>query len=281
MNLRFAMAMLLIGGPAAADPSTTVSADMHLGLAAAPFDVMGLPDAKGQALSVGLGGTWTVTPWLALDLRVPFAVASVAEPAGSYVDTTAFGNPQLGAIVPLMERVAAGVRLGIPLASHDDHLLANRALAIANGIDGLAHPELFAPGVVALTPFAAARWSSSPWSLVLEARIPILLRVHDADMPDAQTQTHSLGLAAVIAADLRRQLSQRLALALAPQLAIDVRPIAAHVRDVSRIQDLERASLSIAIGHRSQLAIDVQGSLAGELGGSTIALGARYELSLR
>jgi hypothetical protein len=257
-----------------AEPQVTVEADAHFGLAQAPFDAPGLPDAKGQALSFAAGGAWDITPALALDLRVPFVIASVAQPAGSYVDTAALGNPQLGVTARLSPNLAVGIRAGIPLASHDAQLLANRGLAIANGLDGLAHPEMFTPGVAALTPFATARGSSGPWSAAIEARFPILLRVQDADMETAQPR--SIGLAAVLAAELRRQLSHRLALAFAPALAIDVRPVTAHVRDGSRFQDLERASLDIAVGARSQISVDVQAALFGDEALATIAIGARY-----
>jgi len=277
--------------PATADPlgDTSVTAEAHFGLATVPFDVMALPEAKGQALVLVLGGAWSVAPSLALEVRSPLVAASVAQPAGSYVDAAAFGNPQLGAAMMLSRRpvgtgdltILGGAAVGLPLGGHDEQLLANRALAIANGIDGLAHPDLFTPGVGALTPRADVRWASSTWSAALEARLPLLVRVSDAGLAGPQAETHAFGLAAVLAGDVRHQLTRRLALAVAPQLAIDARPIAAHPRDVSRLQDLERASLYIAIGRRTHLAVDVQGAIGGELGGSMVALGLRCGIDLR
>jgi len=255
----------------------------RFGLATAPFDVMALPEARGQAFVIVADGRIAVAPRIAIELRAPLVLASVAQPAGSYVDAATSGNPQLRAIYQLADRrgpeselaVIGGLDLGAPLAGHDATLLANRALAIASAIDGFAHPELFAPGSVPITPFASARWTAGPWTLAAAARLPVLVRISDADLPGAAATPRRIGFSGVALGEARRELSRRLALALAPQLAIEVAPGADHVRAVPRLQDLERVSLHVRLGARARLIVDLQTAVGGALGGSTFGGGVR------
>lgn len=283
--IRAAAGILVLGVAvrAAADPAfDQLEARAIFGLATAPFDAMALPEARGQALVFVLDGQIAASRRIAIDLRVPLVLASVAQPAGSYVDSRASGNPQLGARYEILDRrgpdtelvLAGGLELGAPLAGHDAALMANRALAIANGIEGLAHPELFTPGRAPITPFASGRWIAGAWTLSAAVRLPLLVRTSDADL-SSMARPRSIGLAGVMLGEARRELSRRLAVALAPQLAVDVVASTAHVRPVSRLQDLERLSLVIRLGARAHLIVDLQTALGGALGGSTFAGGVR------
>jgi hypothetical protein len=171
--------------------------------------------------------------------------------------------------------ISAGAHLGVPLATHDAALLSNRALAIANGVDGLARPELFTPGTLPITSFANLRWASEPWRLEVEARLPLLVRTADADLPASTASPHAVGVAGVLVVGGWRRISRRLALAPTAQLFIDAVPGAEHVRSVSRVQDLELMSLHVAIGARATLIVDLQTAFGGELGGSMFGLGLR------
>jgi len=159
--------------------------------------------------------------------------------------------------------------------------MSNRVLAIADGIEGRGHPEWFTPGVVPITLSTAVRWASAPWSLETELRLPLLLRVSDADLPSSSTNPQSLGVATVVGLEARYRLSRRLSLAAATQLFFDLVPAVEHVRDLSRVQDLERLSLHIHFGSLAALVVDLKTAIGGELAGSTFAFGLRAGLNLR
>jgi hypothetical protein len=274
--------------PLEADSANAIQANVHFGLATAPFDVMPLPEAKGQAVTFLASGRYLLRPEVAIEIRVPIVLASLAQPAGSYVDRAAIGNPQLGASYRWRLRrladeelaASAGVDLGVPIATHDGALLSNRALAIANGVDGLARPELYTPGTLPITCFAEVRWVWRPWQLGVAARVPLLVRTSDADLPSSMARTRAVGVGGVLAVEGWRRMSRRLALASTAQLFVDGVPSAEHVRAVSRVQDLERVSLHIAIGARATLVVDVQTAFGGALGGSMLGVGLRSVVEL-
>jgi len=275
--------------PHLAPRSGQIEVQARFGVSTAPFDVTSLPEAKGQAFVFLAGGRYALSRPLSLELHVPLVLGSVAQPAGSYVDAAALGNPVLGARYRFVERrsgastlaLSGALELGAPLASHGENLMPNRLLAIADGIEGRGHPEWFTPGVVPLTPSTAFRWASAPWSLETELRLPLLVRVSDADLPSSSTNTQSLGVGAVVGLEARYRLSRRLSLASAAQLFFDLVPAVEHVRDLSRVQDFERLSLHIHFGPLAALVVDLQTAIGGELGGSTVAGGLRAGLNLR
>jgi hypothetical protein len=260
-----------------------IEARAHFGVATAPFDVSTLAQAKGQAFVFLAAGRYALSNPLSLELQTPLALGSVAQPAGSYVDAAALGNPQLGLRYQFLERragdsalaLAGAVVVGAPLASHAEDLMPNRLLAIADGIEGRMHPEWFTPGVVPVTLSSALRWASAPWSLETELRLPWLVRVSEADLPRPTSNTRSAGLAAIAGLEARYRLSHRLSLATGAQFFFDLVPPVVHARDVSPVQDLERLSLYVHFASTGVLAVDLQTALAGELGGSMVAGGIR------
>ena len=266
-----------------------VEARAHLGVATAPFDVSTLPEAKGQAAVFLLGTRTLLFAPLSLELRLPFVLGSVAQPAGSYLDAAAIGAPQLGARYRLLERRSAAsiltfsgaLALGAPLASHAEDLVPNRLLAVADGIEGRGNPEWFTPGVVPVTPSSAFSWAAGRVILTAELRMPLFVRVSDADLPSAMADTRSLGFATVLAGEARYRLSRRLSLASAAHLFVDVVSPVAHVRDVSPVQDFERVSLHVHFGSVATLSVDVQTAIGGELGGSMVAGGLRGTVNIR
>lgn len=271
-----------VADPLVATTSTredVVAAEAQLGLATAPFDAMAFGEAKGQAFVITLDGSHALGSNAAIGIRAPFVIASVAQPAGSYVDDATLANPQLrGAYRWLTSgmTIVGGLDIAAPLAGHGATLMQNRALAIANAVEGLGYPDLFTPGVVSLTPFASVQWRSLPWSIDGMARLPLLVRVAEANMP----RTNDVGLAGVLDLEGRRQMTRRLALAAAIRLTVDVRPVVDHARSLSRVQDLERLGLGIRINGRAVLNIELQSALGGELAGSMFGLGVRSVVTL-
>src|SRR6187397_1097147 len=161
------------GEPALASGATELEARAHFGVATAPFDVPALEEAKGQAFVFAAGASYGLSDPLSLELQVPLALGSVAQPAGSYVDAAAAGNPVLGARYRFIERGSARsvlrlfsmLEIGAPLASHAPDLMPNRLLAIADGVGGRGNPEWFTPGVLPITASSALAWSAAPWTL--------------------------------------------------------------------------------------------------------------------
>jgi hypothetical protein len=274
--------------PDLAPRGAQIEAQAHLGVATSPFDVAALREAKGQALVLLATGRYALSASFSLELRAPLVFGSVAQPAGSYVDAAALGNPQIGARYRLTERrsdeaaltLSGAVELGAPLAGHDEMLKANRLLAIADGIEGRGHPEWFVPGVAPLTGSSALRWAKAPFSLEAELRVPLLVRISEANLPSSTASPQKLGFAAVVGVEARYHLSQRLSLASAAHLFLDLVPAVEHVRDVARVQDFERLSLHVHLGALA-LAVDLQTAVGGELGGSTVAGGLRAAANLR
>lgn len=274
------------------DPSahgSQIETQAHFGVATTPFDVSALHQAKGQAFAFLAAARSALSEPLQLQLRVPFVLGSVAQPAGSYVDASALGNPQLGAQYRFFERKTNGsvltllgsVAVGLPLASHDQNLMPNRLLAIADAIVGRGHPEWFTPGVAPITASSALRWAPAPWFLEAELRLPLLVRVSDADLPSASSSTNPIGFASVAQVEARWRMSQRLSLASAAQLFFDFAPAVEHVASISRVQDFERLSLFIHFGSSAALVVDVQSAIGGELGGSTVAGGLRAAVNIQ
>lgn len=292
-----ALALVLAARSAFAEPAIDprlasgggqIEAQAHFGVATAPFEVSTLPEAKGQAFVLVGSGRYAFSKAFSLELRAPLVLGSVAQPAGSYLDAWALGNPQLGARYGLMERrsgeslltLAGAVEVGAPLASHAEDLMPNRLLAIADGIEGRGHPEWFTPGVTPITVSGALRWTSPPWSLETELRLPLFVRVSEADLPSATTSTNGFGFATIAGVEARYRLSQRLSLATAAHLFFDVVPPAGRLRGVSPVQDFERFSLHVHFGSTGTLVVDLQTAIAGELGGSMVAGGLRGAVNL-
>jgi hypothetical protein len=266
--------------------TTMLAARAQLGLATAPFAVRALPEAKGQALTFLVDGERHLIGNLWLGLRLPLVVASIEQPAGSYVDATAWGNPSLRVtrhsdarrLGPFSILVDIGGEVAAPLARHSRSLLPNRALAIANGIEGQTEPGLFTPGVLPATGFAQVTFVSTRWCASSTVSLPLLMRVSDADLPAGDSQTRSLGFTPVLAIQGAGLLVRSFGVALVAAVAFDLRPPVVEVRAVPLAQLLVRASPFFRLGREALLLVDLQAPLGGALGGTAAALGLRVRL---
>lgn len=260
-----------------------LSALAHFGVATTPFEVSSLSQAKGQAFVFHAAARYGLSEPLSIELGVPWVLGSVAQPAGSYVDAAALGNAELGASYRLtlhrdgasLVTVTTSLNVGAPLASHAPDLMPNRVLAIADGIEGRGSPQWFTPGALPVTPAATVQWLSRPWSFEGSLRLPVLIRVSEADLPASTTDTHAMAFATVAAGEARYRLSRRLSLALREQLFFDIAPFSSHTRDISPVQDFERLSLLVHLGAPSVLIVDLQTAIVDELGGTMVAGGLR------
>jgi hypothetical protein len=208
---RCALALAAVAGSAAsaaAEPAVVkASVELRVGAAAAPFYVDALPETSSeftQARSMIFAGSYRVARSLWVGGRLPAAPSTVRQPAGSYSDEKAFGNPEASAEW-LTPPVALGARalvhlavagaIGLPLAGHgtESSLLENRVVALSSALDDWRNPQLYEPGVVPLTAAARARIEPTPWGGELAVELPIMVRVGEASLPD-EADTHPIGL---------------------------------------------------------------------------------------
>lgn len=276
----------LLSLPAPSAELVTVEGRAHFGIASAPFDVRTLSKAEGQALSFSSDAwyQWCDETWIGL--RLPLVLGSVRQPAGSYLDEAAWGNPELriakrfslSSRAHETLRLTLGAGIGIPLAEHAPSLLPNRVLAIAHASEGWTEPESLTPGALPFSPFAQFDYTSGSFRALGELKLPLLVRVSKADLPDTESTTHFLALLPVLQLEGRYAFSRRFGIALASSTAWDALPLTAHVRHVPPVQLALRTGPYFELGERGALFIDVQAPLGGALGGSTIAFGLHASL---
>jgi hypothetical protein len=253
------------------------------GIAGAPFEVRTLPEAKGQAFSFVSDAWYQLRAEWWLGLRLPFVAASVRQPAGSYLDESAWGNPELRVAqrLTLVQQLdltlwlTMGGGVGLPLAEHEPSLMPNRALAIANATQGFAERELFTPGMLPVAPFAELECGSGAFRALAMLKVPALFRVSDADLPATESNPHRFALTPVLTFEARYVFTRHFGVALASQATLEAIPPSEPVRRVSLLQVMLRGSSFFELGQRGALFVDLQAPIAGALGGSTLALGVR------
>jgi len=270
--------------------SPTIQSELlaHFGVTSAPFEVPALHEAKGQAFVLLGRAVYQPSQNWEWQIQVPWVFGSVAQPAGSYVDASAMGNPQVGIrwwrpTKPLRRpsfAYSAGMELGPPLASAADDLMPNRLLAIADGIEGRRHPELFTPGALSFTPSVTLDLAGARFAVAAELRLPVLVRVSESHLSSHGATTHAIGLASSFGLEVRYQLSPRLLLAAASFFSLDLAPLTGRPPGTSRLQDMERLSLHVHVGARANLVVDLQAPLGGDLQGNTVAAGLGLALDL-
>lgn len=260
----------------ASSPRSEVGVRAHIGVATTPFYVPELPNAKGHVVVLVPHARYSLDNGLRLGLAVPTALGSVAQPAGSFVDASALGNPTLELLHawPLAYRpltLGLGFALGAPLATSGNDLMPNRLLAIADGLEGRTRPEWFTPGVLPLVPSLQMRADTGAWQFDFELRTPVLVRVSDASTSHADKR--ALGLAAVVAGRARVDLSDTFSVSGSVQLFVDLVPVARPVASVSPWQDFEQLGLDVHLTANTTLSIELQTAAGGELGGTMIGGG--------
>lgn len=127
---------------------------------------LGLTSGLGQAVVIDPAvhyGSGDIT----VGVDLPIVIASVRQPAGSYLDDTTHGNPVLAVEWRAIDRLTVGLSLAPPLAG-DGHL-SSAALVTANSISGYARPEAFTRAF-AITPRAS--YTYEPFTL--GAALPVV-----------------------------------------------------------------------------------------------------------
>ena len=184
----------------------------RIGEVTTPFYTTAFPQASardGQATTTVIAGHLQLAPALWIGVRVPIAATRVEQPAGAHLDEAAWGNPELygehhtafGSPDRVHLRSTARLALGLPVAEHGpaSSLMENRALAIADALEGWAERELFTPGVLPVTASGRLDLVRSPWVFSAGAKLPLLVRVSEADLSEEST-TRALGFAPLVEA---------------------------------------------------------------------------------
>ena len=198
-----------LAGASSADAEPTVRGEVHtrVGRAVAPFYLDSIPQVESeftQAVSFILAVQVAVRRRTAVGLRLPAAPSLVAQPAGSYLDDKAFGNPELFAEHRLdvlvrdrwsLQPTVRGA-IGIPVAGSgpSETLTKNRVIAISAAMEGWREQELYVPGVLPLTASAALVAKRDHFRGTVAVEIPLLLRVRDAGI-DSRVDTRAVSLA--------------------------------------------------------------------------------------
>jgi hypothetical protein len=216
----------------------------------------------GQALTSVTSGTLWFANAVSLTLSVPLVAASVEQPAGSYVDTMAIGNPELRAAMRILRRsvrattlqLDAGLALGAPLASHDpSSLLPDRALAIADAIEGNGAPALLTSGVVPVTPVAGLVLAWRGVSTQADVELPVLV---SRDHLSARAVIH-LGATVAVSQRWSGSASIQAVLARSSELLVRVGPV-------------------LQLSRFGRLGLQLQAPVAGSLAGSTLGIGLQW-----
>ena len=188
--------------PMAAQLGTRAELSSFLGVASSPFFVPEFPEVSGQVVLLRPAVAQRIASSLWVRLAVPLALTSIRQPAGSYVDEAAWGNPALGVeyawSAPIAPRVGwlsvVRATLGLPLAEQGPRAsqMANRALALADALQALREPALYAPGAASLTLEYRADFAVNGWRFGPVLSVPLLMRVGEAELPSEQTRAVGL-----------------------------------------------------------------------------------------
>jgi len=273
-------------GLAGDDERAVVHERVRFGVASAPFEARSLSEAKGHALSFVTDGWLRLTPRGWIGLRIPVVAGSVAQPAGSFIDEAAWGNPELrGATrIVLVEnddlslRLTLGGGIGVPVAEHASTLLPNRALAIANALEGLAEPELFRPGRLPLTPFGGIDFVSGRFRALGVLKVPVLARVSEADLPANESASRVIAIAVVLQVEGRYSITRSFGIAFSPQLFVDAVPPTRSAGNPPRAQLSLLAGAFWQVARWGSFGIELRAPVGGALGGSTVSGGLRLSI---
>lgn len=270
-----------------------VSVKLRTGGARAPFYTAALSEVTSEfsrAQAVLFGGFVRLNGPLELGIRVPLAQSAVLLPGASYVEDVSLGNIELYFEDQRFSRQLPRARLnlalrfgaGLPLAGHGPStaLIKNRVVALSNALDGWQNPELWEPGVVPLTLSGRLFIEPAPWGVSLRVKLPLLIRVNDADLPD-EARTQALGFLPQIALRGTVQPLKWLGIHVGTHVVF-LAPAA-----VSAVEGSDRSGavhwgfapeVEVTIARHLMLSVEFNAAIAGPLRGTLgIGLGLRVE----
>ncbi len=266
------------------DAPTTAGASLRLraGITAAPFVTAEHPETGSGGAVFVLSGYERISTARWVGARIPLAWISVVQPAGSYVQETAFGNlelfigdrRQVGRMGTWALEVTTRLGAAVPTAQSGTAggLMKNRALVVADSLEGFRDHELFVPGIVPVVAFGQLAITSGRWSANVNAKLPVLLRVSDADLP-AASKPQPVGFTPVVGLQGTGWVSQRLGFSMESHAFLDVAPVATGVVEPASGHLVIEPALLWRIGMHALVRADVLVPFAGPLAGTTYAGG--------
>lgn len=260
----------------------------RIGEAIAPFHATAFPQASsrdGQAATSVFTGYFQPAADLWIGVRVPIAAVAVEQPAGAHIDEAAWGNPELygehrslrWSDARLRLFSAARVSVGLPLAEHGPagSLMQSRALAVADALQGWADQELFTPGVFPLAASGRLDLALSRWVFSAGAKLPLFIRVSDADLPEEST-TNAVGFAPLVEARASVWPWRSVGLSLGGHAVFNALPVTEPPPGADSpgvVQLVVEPRLLFAIRSHFLLTVDAVIPAGGALGGNTAAFG--------
>jgi hypothetical protein len=278
-----ATVLALAGSAHARAPTHALEVDVQglAGAATAPFFTSALPEAKGGGMVLVFGGFYRAQSGLGAGLYVPATVTRLREPSGADTDEPSWGNPmfwgerRFALSRDPLRRLDGWVRIGVgaPLADMGPRgsLTKNRALAVADALDGFRDREFFTPGVV---PFALASGVVLDTGTVdVEGSVKLvpMVRIDDAFLPAPARKDAALVAVANTGGSVWP--FPELGFGARASLSVDAAP-AAHSARESELQLVLAPTVLARAGH-TRLETELVVPVAGALGGKTIALGFR------
>jgi hypothetical protein len=266
------------------------NADLHAGVATtplytAPFDTAEPPRAEGRGGVLVFGGSWRAKQGFSVGLGVPVVLVRLTEPAGSYRDEPAWGNPffSVEARMPFERKPGGSAEgffrfgIGAPLADYGPPatLSKSRALAVADAIRGWQNHELFAAGVL---PFTAATGVSLERGVFRgegSVRFTPMVRINDADLPEGTARPFAFS--ALAAASGTVWPVPELGVGALASLVIDAVPLVGTSNGT--LQFVMTPLASFRAGSHVTLGTEFIIPIAGPLGGNAIGFGFHAAVS--
>jgi len=288
LSFGFALVLLAAGSARAAEhdwplaprarelnPRFSFSLRDQSGVGTAPLVTRAFPEASGFATVLTGTAAMHFSSFGWLRLRLPVSYVRLDFPAGAQVGETSLGNLEIAAehTVALASATRLGLVLGVLAPSAQGgpavSLLDNRALALANAIQGNRDALLLTPGVTGLRLSASLEHSHPPFDFRASVDLPVLVRISDAELPD-ESRTSSLGL--LPALDVRGAwwftggAGASLGAALLAEPARVQEPDRESDR-AQRLQPVVSPGLHLQVGQRLALSLGGTIPVAGALGG--------------
>ena len=278
-----ALALALASSAARASPESPQSpqsspfrldASSEFSVVRAPFFTRNLPLLQAHGFVLELSASAAVWPGCALGARVPLALMSIRQPAGSFVDETVLGNPA-ASVTCRSESIGrtrsawVGLELGLPLAQQgpSTELQRNRALEAANAAESYFAPELFTPATLPAVIRGGARLSRQPLSAESEISLPLLVRIRAPELPPEAT-VHRMGVLPSLKLTFAAQLSARVRMSQSIQAAVAVARVYEPWFGASRVQPSLRSGVHFGLAPHLALEASFLVPVAGVLGGA-------------
>lgn len=274
--------------PAQAPKTLEIEANAQLAVVEAPFFTDNFPELRAHGFVLDLNGAYALSPEWTLGARAPLSLMNVRQPAGSFLQEAAWGNPGLFArrrfATPWLQdrklEAWASASGWLPLAEHGpaSSLLENRALEAANAAFSYLAPEAFTPAVVPLTLQGGMSTRQGPFGAEMAVAAPLLLRIGDAELP-AETRRHRLGFLPSLRLSGSADPWRILRVSLEADAAFALARVFEPRRATSRLQLSLRPGVLFRVGRHLDIGLTFVAPLAGALGGS--AYGGALTLRVR